>query len=535
MLVELQCDKFACDKVFFTRGLNVVLGDVDGANSIGKSTFLYAIDFCFGGTNFISRSSYAISDLGNHQFDFAFTFRGKTFYFSRDTDNFKSVHICSASYERESEITLVQYLEILKNNYISKDAESTFRSMFSLHVRIWGGDNAVDVEKVLHLVSNQKGLVAINELFKRFNSYEPLREVAEREKELLRIKSGINGAYKARVINKITKKKYEESLKDIDLTKLQINELEKSLQSKNTSIPDIVSKEVVSHKLHRDKLQQVRNSMLLKLRRVESDLSEHKYVDSESFRSIVKFFPEVNSERLANIESFHGKIGSIMKSELGAQNRKLKKAITSIEEEISETDQKIVSIVKNVDKPIAVIEHITKLATTLRDLELVCKTYLKYKDAVEELDNVKNQKVDLRDEVSQGVMIACNSAIATISENITPDQKSPELKIDGDKYEYSTDKDSGAGKSYLSVIEFDLAQLKITALPAVIHDSVLFKNISNESMERLIKYYNSDTSHQIFSSIDDWGKYSKEVVEVLKGTECLSLNEASSLYGIDWR
>ena len=48
MLVELSCDKFIeNDKprgpIRFTTGLNSVIGANDGANSIGKSTFLLVI------------------------------------------------------------------------------------------------------------------------------------------------------------------------------------------------------------------------------------------------------------------------------------------------------------------------------------------------------------------------------------------------------------------------------------------------------------------------------------------------------------
>ena len=53
MLLEIFCDKFVENDqvrpaVKFHKGLNVVLGNELGANSIGKSTFLLAIDFAFG-------------------------------------------------------------------------------------------------------------------------------------------------------------------------------------------------------------------------------------------------------------------------------------------------------------------------------------------------------------------------------------------------------------------------------------------------------------------------------------------------------
>lgn len=42
--------------IYFHKGLNVVMGNDTGANSIGKSTFLMIIDFIFGGEDYIKKS-----------------------------------------------------------------------------------------------------------------------------------------------------------------------------------------------------------------------------------------------------------------------------------------------------------------------------------------------------------------------------------------------------------------------------------------------------------------------------------------------
>ena len=47
MLTEIICDKFIQEKIVFKNGLNVVLGDEESSNSIGKSTLLLIIDFIF--------------------------------------------------------------------------------------------------------------------------------------------------------------------------------------------------------------------------------------------------------------------------------------------------------------------------------------------------------------------------------------------------------------------------------------------------------------------------------------------------------
>ena len=62
MLTEIYCDKFKTggkdgitrDPITFSAGLNIVEGDDNGSNSIGKSTFLMAIDFCFGVNDYVN-------------------------------------------------------------------------------------------------------------------------------------------------------------------------------------------------------------------------------------------------------------------------------------------------------------------------------------------------------------------------------------------------------------------------------------------------------------------------------------------------
>ena len=53
MLKEICCDKFISDgkvreAIRFHEGLNTILGNETGANSIGKSTFLMILDFVTG-------------------------------------------------------------------------------------------------------------------------------------------------------------------------------------------------------------------------------------------------------------------------------------------------------------------------------------------------------------------------------------------------------------------------------------------------------------------------------------------------------
>ena len=75
----------------FHEGLNVVLGDNIGSNSIGKSTLLMIVDFVFGGNTYISHNSDVVAYLGHHEFGFTFKFKTE-YHFVRGTENPDAVY-----------------------------------------------------------------------------------------------------------------------------------------------------------------------------------------------------------------------------------------------------------------------------------------------------------------------------------------------------------------------------------------------------------------------------------------------------------
>jgi hypothetical protein len=66
MLKEIRCDKFAPNHqvIKLNEGLNTVLGSSSGTNAIGKSTFLWVIDYAFGGDRYYSMSDDIKKEIG---------------------------------------------------------------------------------------------------------------------------------------------------------------------------------------------------------------------------------------------------------------------------------------------------------------------------------------------------------------------------------------------------------------------------------------------------------------------------------------
>ena len=81
MLLEVSCDKFVENgevrkPIIFEKGLNAVVGNESGTNSVGKSTFLMILDYVFGGDDYIKKSKevFKATNVGPHTIKFKFEF-----------------------------------------------------------------------------------------------------------------------------------------------------------------------------------------------------------------------------------------------------------------------------------------------------------------------------------------------------------------------------------------------------------------------------------------------------------------------------
>lgn len=114
-------------------------------------------------------------------------------------------------------------------------------------------------------------------------------------------------------------------------------------------------------------------------------------------------------------------------------------------------------------------------------------------------------------------------------------RKAPVIDLDnGKRYEFYTPDDTGTGTSFKSLIIFDLSILKLTPLPAITHDSLIFKNIGDAPIDKIMELY-MQSKKQIFISLDKEGAYSEKTRSILNKTAVLHLNEGGDeLFGRSW-
>ena len=77
----------------------------------------------------------------------------------------------------------------------------------------------------------------------------------------------------------------------------------------------------------------------------------------------------------------------------------------------------------------------------------------------------------------------------------TTPRKPPHIQFNKyDSYKFETPDDTGTGSNYKGMIVYDLAVLFSTALPAIAHDSLVFKNLEKDVEDGVMRIYASTTT-----------------------------------------
>jgi hypothetical protein len=160
MLIEIRSQKFRTGVVSFHSGLNVILGDANATNSIGKSTMLMVIDFAFGGKDLLLHNDDVVKELGHHEYFFTFQFADEVYRFCRDTSQPDTVYPCGIEFELGPPMTLEAYTAFLRQAYGVELPDLSFRMLVGLYTRVWGKEN-LDPSMPLHIIPSKAAKSAL--------------------------------------------------------------------------------------------------------------------------------------------------------------------------------------------------------------------------------------------------------------------------------------------------------------------------------------------------------------------------------------
>lgn len=530
MLKQISSNVFRQKTIIFHSGLNTVLGDDEGSNSIGKSSLLMIIDFVFGGNSYIKENSDTVRHLGHHFFEFILEVDGNSYYFRRGTENSENVEECNKYFIKQESLSIGYYTSRLHTLYINSLKNISFRVGVGTFSRIAQKKNNFD-SKPLKVVVNSKEKDCVNNIIKLFNYYAEL-EIIEKEIKLLTSQiSVINKANEFDYLSKITKRKYTKNLKDIekenDIVRRMAMELSLKINDSKTDECDRLNYEL--NELKRQKQLEKK-----KIKRIKNNLDKTMSIEGNKFEILKEYFNGVNIKKLSEIGHFHESMNSILSNELENEIKESEEKMKSIEKDIDILEKDILNVTVEGVVPNEAINTLSEVIISINEKKQENNLYLKFK---ENSENKKLKKEQLTDDKS--------NTIIKISELINDKMKEINLEIYNDDtrvplFELSTDShllslkdNTGTGRGDSNLVIFDISILELTELPFIIHDSIMFKNIGNITMSKIIKIYNSQEK-QCFIAIDEISKFGNETAKILDEQSVIELSSKSVLFTKDW-
>lgn len=531
MLDEIYCDKFIQHRVKLNKGLNVILGSSTGDNSIGKTTMLLIIDYIFGGSTY-SSSNDIEQNIGNHDIFFKFIFDNNSYYFCRDYNEKNNVWKCDENYNKIKLISLKDYTDFLIEKYNLAVLDTTFRDIISLYSRIYGKDN-YDEHSPLQFKKEPVNH-AILRLIKLFNLYSEIKEKESDYKEKNEIVDIYKKSQAKNLVPKINKDDYNKNIEELKKLKEQLCQLEIEVDNNLSDIDSITSEQVVKIKSDLTAVKRLRNSLIMKMAPLDENSNYKFHINKRDISELEKYFPNINMKKLEDVELFHKKISKIFIKEIKEDRKHIENLLVEYNEIITEYENEIIDLIgnKNLSKGILLrhsqlLNSIEKKEKENKIFEQLSNAEINKKNSKTSLDTIKEEKLDVISKKLNTTIRYINNTIMGADINV------PKLEFTNTGYSYVTPVDGGTGTAYKGLITFDLSILKITQLPFFIHDSMLFKQLSDSTLEKILELY-AKSSKQIFIALDKPDSYTNITNKLLNDKKVIELSKGKELFGKSW-
>ena len=552
MLVEIRCDKFISygeqrPPIYFHEGLNTVLGSESGSNSIGKSTFLMIIDFAFGGNDYVLKSSDVQKQGGPHIIQFAYKFDGDIFYFSRDTIDYTHVSVCDKAYNPVSVMTREEFYAFLLDKYSIKLPHISFRDIVGRYFRIYGRDN-LDEKRPLSTAHGESPKDAIKALIKLFDAYAAVHDLEVAFKKSKDERDVYKKAQDFQFIPRISKRQLQDNEKQIEDLQSELAQLQVNSGNELIGLDSQQAERIAELRRKLTTAKRQKSRLISQLNAVESNMEYKKRestnlidttaesIRGRKFRKLQSFFPEVNLRKLNDIEGFHEQLVGVLNSEYEEAVERYRMQIALSEEEINalEEDIRASGLTPKISR--AILEEYAIKKGKIRAIEKENDAYNKMNELRMATKEMEERLLSMQEEQIGFLQSSINVRMDKINDLVyLGEKKPPVLTIKKpNSYTFLTPDDTGTGTSYKGLVVFDLAIMQLTPLPALIHDSVILKQIADEPLERIIGLY-SENPKQVFIALDKKGSYTVNTQTMLEKSIVISLSDGGNeLFGRSW-
>lgn len=550
MLYEIECEKFAKKvngqlvprgRIQLREGLNTVLGDKAAQNSIGKSTFLLVIDFCFGGDDYINpKICKAKEMLHSHTINFAFKFGNRIDYFCRSTKTPSEIGICDSDYKVQRTQTLKEFKDYLLEAYGITTPSISFREMVGRFLRIYGRENYAERYPLKY--GDVKAEASIETLEKMFNVFafiEEYKRVYDDKSKRTKIREDATKLGEMTNVAK-TKKEYSANEKEIEHLRTELQKLldkeDAKLSQEETDNLDKASE--IKGQL--TVLKRRRSRLVSQLNAVKANMSGGLVPVEEDLSELSEFFPDVDVQKLSQIEHFHDRMQHILSQEMGDEIAQLQILIDAVSTEMTrlQESQRKLGVPVTVSKKF--MDQVVDLQRQIDILTAKNKAYDKTAKLKTEKKDAKNQLEDVRETQLQVVETSINQEMTRLNDYIYGGERyAPTIKFGNSRsgkptYDFWTENDTGAGTNFKGLIIFDLALLRLTELPVIAHDSNIFKNIADLPIDKIMELYNQ-SKKQIFIAFDKEDAFYDVTRKIVHSTKVIELYEnGGELFGWSW-
>ncbi|MDE1484316.1 DUF2326 domain-containing protein [Xenorhabdus bovienii] len=536
MLTKIICSLLNRGEISFCAGLNVILGDDDAKNSIGKSSALMIIDFAMGGTSLLEDKAGIIKSMGHHAYIFEFDFNGVKSFFSRSTNEPSIIRICTKDYQFTSEISIEEYTAKLKDLYDLDHLRNSFRSLVSPFSRIWN-KGALDPEQPFFSDAREAAGVAIGrliDLFERSDDIAEEKSILDAHNEKKKI---ISKSMNEEIIPKINKTRYKANQNIIASKMNTIEALKQGFTGALSAYEALFDESLRKLQQRKNELANQRNEILTKKDRIERDLLGITPRLSANIALVQEFFPNVDAKRLEQVESFHQNISKTVQKELRKDLVIYSEQISNLNVEISDLEDNIRTSLASKGTPDDLFARVFELKEFVDKATEENKFYDK-KEAIKiDASLSKKRLEDIYVSIFLDIETSLNKKLKSFNQVVYgPRRNASQLRIkSASSFSFISPEDTGTGKAYAGLVGFDLAMLSLTHLPFIIHDSVLYKNIEVPATKNIIRILASVKRKQIFLAFDEAPKFGETAERLLRTHTVLKLSDDELLYNKDWR
>lgn len=179
----------------------------------------------------------------------------------------------------------------------------------------------------------------------------------------------------------------------------------------------------------------------------------------------------------------------------------------------------------------------TKLEHEITTLENECDNFINLQNLTEIEKHAKKALEERTTLLLHQMEKSINNEMEKISDFISHgEDNAPILRLlKSNSYTFETPRDSGTGTNYKGMLIYDLSILKLTPLPALAHDSLLFPNISDENLRQLLQLYSTIIGKQIFIAFDRQDNLGPDISSLLNNHAVIKLgSNDETLFGIQW-